>query len=108
MPVYTPIRPLLTTLQEYGSGSGSSSSSSSSKGEEDIDVLFYGGRSERRERMKGEMEVWARSRGYRLVFDLSYDVMGEVREDLLRRARVVLNLHSVPSRVLEVRRREEW
>ena len=97
LPVYTPQAPLIEALQRWENGDGGSTTG-------DIDVLFYGGMSDRRGQMKEELEAWAKVHHVSLVFDLSYGVTGGHREDLLRRAKVVLNLHSVPSRVLEVSR----
>lgn len=75
--------------------------------QQDIDVLFYGSWSRRRAAVKDLLEAWATRTGRVVWFQLDYEAMGARRAELLSRAKVVLNLHSLESRVLEVRPRWE-
>jgi len=68
----------------------------------DIDVLFYGSDSRRRRDM---YRLLSRIPGCRLVFRY-YDLFDEERECLLRRAKIVLNIHYWPDGALEAHRVE--
>lgn len=68
----------------------------------DIDVLFYGSDSRRRRDM---YRLLSHIPGCRLVFRY-YDLFDEERENLIRRAKIVLNLHYWPDGALEVHRVE--
>ena len=68
----------------------------------DIDVLFYGSDSRRRREMYRLLSSIPRCR---LVFRY-YNLFDEERENLLRRAKIVLNLHYWPDGALEVHRVE--
>lgn len=68
----------------------------------DIDVLFYGSESARRRQMSRMLQKIPRCR---VVFRY-YTLFGDEREDLLRRAKIVLNLHYWPGSALEAHRIE--
>ncbi|CAN0367816.1 unnamed protein product [Ectocarpus sp. 6 AP-2014] len=69
---------------------------------QDIDVLFYGADSPRR---RGMFRLLNQIPGCTLVFRY-YDLFDQEREDLLRRSKIVLNLHYWPDAALEVHRVE--
>ena len=69
---------------------------------DDIDVLFYGSESPRRKEM---FSMLSRLPGCRVAFKY-YTLFGKDREDLIRRAKIVLNIHYWPSSALEAHRIE--
>lgn len=69
---------------------------------QDIDVLFYGADSPRRRKMFRLIE---KIPGLGAVFRY-YTLFGKEREDLIRRSKIVLNLHYWPESALEVHRIE--
>lgn len=68
----------------------------------DIDVLFYGARCARRERLERD---FSKKTSLRVVFRYN-DLFREEREDLIARSKVVLNVHYWPSASLETHRVE--
>ena len=69
----------------------------------DIDVLFYGGRRDRRVRL--EKRLKKHFPGKKIVFRY-YDLFGREREELIARSKVVLNTHFWPESSLETHRIE--
>lgn len=69
----------------------------------DIDVLFYGGRRDRRVRL--EKRLKKRFPEKKIVFRY-YDLFGEEREHLIARSKIVLNTHFWPESSLETHRIE--
>jgi len=65
---------------------------------EDIDVLFYGSVNERRDRILKEI------RNAGVVLHVAFGRYGPERDALIARAKVVLNLHSYDTRILEMTR----
>lgn len=63
---------------------------------EDIDVLFYGSVNERRNRVFEQL----RRKGIKL--HTAFGVYGRERDELIRRAKIILNLHYYESHILEV------
>jgi SAM-dependent methyltransferase len=55
--------------------------------DKDIDVLFYGGISERRDKILTELE----DKGIKV--ERAFNVYGKERDDLIKRSKVVLNMH---------------
>ena len=68
----------------------------------EIDVLFYGGSSRRRKEIVSNLTRRAKRTNITAVFALDKPIKGELREDLIDQAKIVLNIHSVEARVLEV------
>jgi hypothetical protein len=64
--------------------------------EEDIDVLFYGSMNERRRTVIEEL----RARGLRV--EAAFGVYGEVRDRLIARSKLVLNVHYYEAKVFEI------
>ena len=64
--------------------------------EEDIDVLFYGSLNERRQCILDEL----RQRGLEVV--AVFGVYGAERDDLIARAKVVINIHYYESKIFEI------
>ena len=64
--------------------------------EEDIDVLFYGGMNERRQSVLNSL----REKGLNVV--VAANCFGQARDDLVSRAKVVLNIHFYEAKVLEM------
>lgn len=69
----------------------------------DIDVLFYGGRRDRRVRL--EKRLKKRFPKKKIVFRY-YDLFGEEREQFIARSKIVLNTHFWPESSLETHRIE--
>jgi hypothetical protein len=69
----------------------------------DIDVLFYGGRRDRRLRLEKRLKKKFPKK--KIVFRY-YDLFGEEREDFISRAKIVLNTHFWPESSLETHRIE--
>lgn len=69
----------------------------------DIDVLFYGGRRDRRVRL--EKRLKKRFPNKKIVFRY-YDLFGDERERFISRAKIVLNTHFWPESSLETHRIE--
>jgi len=69
---------------------------------QDIDVLFYGSDSPRRRKM---FKLISKIPNCATVFRY-YTLFGKEREDLIRRSKIVLNLHYWPDSALEVHRIE--
>jgi hypothetical protein len=65
---------------------------------EDIDVLFYGGKNPRREFIFSELSKY----GVKYVFETN--VMGKERENLIKRSKIILNIHSNDKAVFEIAR----
>lgn len=70
--------------------------------EEDIDVLFYGACNERRLHVQRCFAAFAPHLNAQFV--MSYDLFGEQRDELIRRSKVLLNVHFYPLAALEVHR----
>ena len=70
----------------------------------DIDVLFFGGGSPRRKSIHREIKEWAKDNNLNVLFFFNRDCNGYFRDDLIRRSKIVLNIHSFPDRPLEVHR----
>jgi hypothetical protein len=69
-----------------------------------VDVLFFGGWSERRDALGLRLKRWALRTHRVLRYGLDYTLQaGEERDKLVGMAKVVLNLHAVANRTLEVR-----
>ena len=66
-------------------------------GVEDIDVLFYGSLNERRERVLKGLEA----KGLRVVSAIKF---GAERDELIKRAKLVLNVHYYDSKIFEMPR----
>jgi SAM-dependent methyltransferase len=66
-------------------------------GGEDIDVLFYGSLNERRERVLKGLEA----KGLRVVSAIKF---GAERDELIKRAKLVLNVHYYDSKIFEMPR----
>ena len=64
--------------------------------EEDIDVLFYGGLNPRRQKILDELK----GRGLNVV--VAVNCFGETRDQLVGRAKLVLNIHYYEAKVLEM------
>lgn len=69
---------------------------------QDIDVLFYGAYSPRRRKM---FRLISKIANCNVVFRY-YTLFGKEREDLIRRSKIILNLHYWPDSALEVHRIE--
>lgn len=69
----------------------------------DIDVLFYGGRRERRVAMEKQLK---KALPGRCVLFRYYDLFGREREEKIARSKIVLNLHFWPESSLETHRIE--
>lgn len=67
-----------------------------------VDVLFYGLRNDRRERLRDLLAASLSHR--RICFALDFDLFGEARDCAVRGAKVVLNVHFYPTAALEVHR----
>ncbi|AAR26882.1 FirrV-1-B7 [Feldmannia irregularis virus a] len=70
---------------------------------QDIDVLFYGGRRERRVAIEQQLR---RALPGRCVLFRYYDLFGAEREEKIARSKIVLNLHFWPESSLETHRIE--
>lgn len=69
----------------------------------DIDILFYGGRRDRRVRLEKKLKNSFPSK--KIVFRY-YDLFGEEREQFISRSKIVLNTHFWPESSLETHRIE--
>lgn len=63
---------------------------------QDIDVLFYGSINERRAKIIADLE----SRGVQVV--ARFDDYGATRDELIARAKIVLNVHFYPTQIFEI------
>lgn len=70
----------------------------------DIDVLFYGSNNERRTRLRDSLTRALAPLGVGVHFYLNFDLFGPERDAVVRRAKVVLNLHYYEHAALEVHR----
>lgn len=66
--------------------------------EKDIDVLFYGSLGDRRRIVLDKLKA----SGY--VVHVAFGVYGKERDALIERAKIVINIHHYPSKILEVAR----
>lgn len=64
--------------------------------EQDIDVLFYGSLNERRQRLLAEL----RDAGLKVLS--AFRIYGPARDELISRAKLVLNLHFYPEKLFEI------
>lgn len=67
--------------------------------DKDIDVLFYGSVNPRREKIMQDLEA----AGYRVHF-AGYNLWGEARDNLIKRSKIVLNIHFYADPILETTR----
>ncbi len=64
--------------------------------EQDIDVLFYGSLNDRRRKVLEEIT------GAGLNTQAAFGIYGQARDELIARAKLVLNLHFYPARLFEI------